>query len=61
MKKGGSSNVLKNRPDYSALPNATENIHYSELGIRAIFCSARDVGSVYSYCVPIGEAIVSCP
>jgi len=28
------SMILKNRPDYSALSPATENIHYAELGIR---------------------------
>jgi hypothetical protein len=36
IKKGRFLNVLKNRPVCSALPSATENNHYAELGIMAI-------------------------
>jgi len=37
IKKGDPQDVLKNRPINSALSVATQNIHYAELGITAIF------------------------
>jgi hypothetical protein len=41
IKKGRFLNVLKNRPVCSALPSATENNPYAELGIRDIFINNR--------------------
>jgi hypothetical protein len=37
MKKGRFFNEFEEPPDYSALSSATENTHYAELGIMAIF------------------------